>query len=84
MKFGLARIAGEDRADAARFAVSLSQGSEFSFVLFGAAVAVGALTEIDAQGAILVVALSMVTTPLLLLVHRRLLQPFARREVGEG
>jgi monovalent cation:proton antiporter-2 (CPA2) family protein len=73
--FVLARIAGEDRADATRFAVSLSQGSEFSFVLFGAAVGVGALTETSAQGAILIVALSMLATPLLFAACERWLVP---------
>jgi len=71
----LARIAGEDWSDAARFAISLSQGSEFSFVLFGAAVGVGALADTDAQSAILIVALSMLATPLLFAASERWLVP---------
>ncbi len=73
--FALARIAGEDWPDAARFAVSLSEGSEFSFVLFGAAIGVGALAETDAQSAILIVALSMLATPLLFAASERWLIP---------
>ena len=74
--FVLARIGGEDWADATRFAVSLSQGSEFSFVLFGAAVGVGALAESSAQSAILIVALSMLATPLLFAAVERWLIPW--------
>ena len=71
----LGRTAGEDRSDAVRFGIALSQGSEFSFVLLGAAVGVGALSETDAQGAILVIALSMLATPLLFAASERLLIP---------
>src|SRR5690348_9345479 len=71
----LGRIAGEDWSDATRLGIALSQGSEFSFVLFGAAVGVGALSETEAQGAILVIALSMLATPLLFAASERLLTP---------
>lgn len=57
------------------FAFLLSQGGEFAFVVFGAAA--GARVFAPETGSILVavVALSMVATPLLLLVHDKLLEP---------
>ncbi len=57
------------------FTILLSQGGEFAFVVFGAAVSAQVLTA--RTGAILavVVALSMVATPILLLLHERLLAP---------
>jgi len=71
----LGRIRGQDSLNAARFALALPQGSEFSFVLFVAAVGVGALTAGEAAGATLVVALSMVATPLLFAASEKLLIP---------
>jgi monovalent cation:proton antiporter-2 (CPA2) family protein len=63
--FVLARIARQDTTNALRFALALPQASEFSFVLFGAAVAAGALGHDDAAFATLVTAASMVATPIL-------------------
>ena len=63
--FVLARIAGEDTPNALRFSLALPQASEFSFVLFAAAVAAGALSGGDAAFATLVTAASMVATPIL-------------------
>jgi monovalent cation:proton antiporter-2 (CPA2) family protein len=77
--FVLGRIGGQDAANAARFALALPQGSEFSFVLFVAAVGVGALSSAGAAGATLVVALSMVATPLLFAASEKLLIPRLRR-----
>ena len=73
--YGLGRVAGQDRADAARFGLALPQGSEFSFVLFAAAVSAGALPAGIADRATLVVALSMAATPILFAVSERLLLP---------
>jgi glutathione-regulated potassium-efflux system protein KefB len=61
----MARVARQDRVNALRFALALPQASEFSFVLFGAAVAVGALDAQDSQMATLVAAASMLATPIL-------------------
>ena len=61
----LARLARQNAANALRFALALPQASEFSFVLFGAAVAVGALDAQDARMATLVAAASMLATPIL-------------------
>ncbi len=71
----LGRLAGLKARNALRFALALPQGSEFSFVLFAAAVAVGALTQAEADRAILVVALSMAATPVLFALSERLLVP---------
>ena len=65
------RLAGA----ALRFALALPEGSEFSFVLFGAAVAAGALSHGVAAAAILVVALSMMVAPVLFTVSERFVMP---------
>ena len=76
---GLARLAGMDGTNAVRFAFALPQGSEFSFVLFAAAVASGALAGSVASRTTLVIALSMAATPLLFAASERLLLPRLRR-----
>jgi monovalent cation:proton antiporter-2 (CPA2) family protein len=63
--FALARIGGQDTTNALRFSLALPQASEFSFVLFGAAVAAGAFSQGEAAFATLVTAASMVATPIL-------------------
>ena len=63
--FALSRIAGKDTTNALRFGLALPQASEFSFVLFGAAIAAGALDQANAALATLVTAASMVATPIL-------------------
>ena len=73
--FALGRLAGQDAASAVRFACALPQGSEFSFVLFGAAVSAGVLARAQADRATLIVALSMAATPILFALSERLLVP---------
>jgi Kef-type K+ transport system membrane component KefB len=63
--FALSRVAGRSNSNALRFALALPQASEFSFVLFGAAVAAGALTQGNAALATLATAASMIATPIL-------------------
>ena len=63
--FGLVRTARCDTVNAVRFGLALPQASEFSFVLFAAAVSAGALSEDNAAFATLVTAASMVATPIL-------------------
>jgi monovalent cation:proton antiporter-2 (CPA2) family protein len=63
--YGLARIARQNGVNALRFALALPQASEFSFVLFGAAVAVGALEPRDSRMATLMAAASVLATPVL-------------------
>ncbi len=79
--FLLGRIAGQDNRAALRFALALPQGSEFSFVLFGVAVAAGALGQAEADRAMLIVALSMVATPLLFAASEKLVVPRLSRPV---
>ncbi|OLL28629.1 cation/H(+) antiporter [Burkholderia sp. SRS-W-2-2016] len=64
------------------FAILLSQGGEFAFVVMAASLAAGVIDQRQSSLVTLVVALSMVSTPLLLLVHRRLSQPTVSREPG--
>jgi monovalent cation:proton antiporter-2 (CPA2) family protein len=66
---------------ALRFSLALPEGSEFSFVLFAAAVSSGVLAREHADVAILVVALSMLAAPALFGVSERLAMPrFGARE----
>ncbi|MCR9278238.1 MAG: monovalent cation:proton antiporter-2 (CPA2) family protein [Pseudomonadaceae bacterium] len=64
--FGLAKFVGLDNNSASKLGLVLSQGGEFAFVLFGIAVTAGAMPAGLAATLIVVVSLSMVTTPLLL------------------
>ncbi len=73
--FAVARIGGRGTAQALRLAAALPQASEFSFVLFAAAVADGTLDRASAEAATLVVALSMAATPLLFAASERFLIP---------
>lgn len=73
--FVLGRLRGQNLASATRFALAIPQGSEFAFVLFGAALAVGALEKPMADRATLIVALSMLLSPVLFAVSERLLMP---------
>lgn len=57
------------------FASVLSQGGEFAFVLFSSAIALGALDRTVAATLIVAVALSMVTTPLLMIAYERIIAP---------
>ena len=58
--------------------VTLGQGGEFAFVLFGLAVSYGILPGPLRDTLVLVVSLSMALTPLLTLAHDRLLAPRLR------
>ena len=73
--YGLAKGFGIARSQQALFAFLLSQGGEFAFVVFGAAQTAKVFSDKVASILIVVVALSMVCTPLLLLAHDLLLAP---------
>ncbi|MBL8688594.1 MAG: cation:proton antiporter [Rhodospirillaceae bacterium] len=79
----LGYIAGQDSKTAIRFALALPQGSEFSFVLFGVAVAAGTLAQAEADRAMLIVALSMAATPLLFAASEKLIVPRLRTHTHE-
>lgn len=71
----LGRLFGIAPAERPMFAFLLSQGGEFAFVVFGAAQAARVFTDSVASILIVVLALSMVTTPLLLLGYDKLIAP---------
>ncbi len=69
------------------FAFALAQGSEFAFVLFTFAVRNQVLPVDTANLLIAAVALSMVLTPLLMLINEKLIQPSVgvkERDAGEA
>lgn len=78
-KIAVAFVVGLIKRDsvrsAVRFSLALPEGSEFSFVLFGAAVSAGVLGQGDADMATLAVALSMVAAPMLFALSERLVIP---------
>jgi glutathione-regulated potassium-efflux system protein KefB len=61
------------RADATLFALALSQVGEFAFVLFGAAGSIVPRATLDILNA--AVAVSMLSTPLLMMLYERVLAP---------
>jgi monovalent cation:proton antiporter-2 (CPA2) family protein len=71
LAFGLGRLRGQNPVTAIRFGLAIAQGSEFAFVLFGAAVAAGALEKAAVERATLVIALSMLISPLLFAASER-------------
>ncbi|MDB5918448.1 MAG: glutathione-regulated potassium-efflux system protein KefC [Massilia sp.] len=73
--YALAKAFAVPRSQQALFAFLLSQGGEFAFVVFGAAQTARVFSPDIAAMLVVVVALSMVVTPLLLLAHDRLLAP---------
>jgi voltage-gated potassium channel Kch len=73
--FVLARLAGHDNRNATRFALALPQAGEFAFVLFAVGVGEGILDHAQSDGAILIVTLSMMASPLLFLASERFLLP---------
>jgi glutathione-regulated potassium-efflux system ancillary protein KefC len=63
------------------FAVLLSQGGEFAFVVLAASLAARVIDQRLSSLVTLVVTLSMVTTPLLLLAQQRFWTPRARDDL---
>jgi monovalent cation:proton antiporter-2 (CPA2) family protein len=78
--FALALLSGQRTTDAIRFSLALPQASEFSFVLFAAAVEVGALSSDYAAMATLVAAVSMAATPVLFALSEHFVIPRLRSE----
>ena len=72
--YGLGRWHGLVGASPRGLAVSLSQGGEFAFVLFGVAVGAQLMDPALSQLLIVAVTVSMAITPLLFLLHERLPQ----------
>lgn len=81
----LGRIFGLRRADLWLFGLGLAQAGEFAFVLFGFARGGGVLSAEITQVLTLVVALTMLLTPLGFIVYEKLIAPrFGRRDEGEA
>ena len=77
----VARVIGINLKQRWLFAILLSQGGEFGFVVFGASRLAGVLSKEWEALLTMTVALSMATTPLLLIVHDWWM---ARRECAKG
>jgi monovalent cation:proton antiporter-2 (CPA2) family protein len=71
--FVLGRLQGMDNNSARRLALSISQGGEFAFVVFAAALVLGILDSNLVDMLIVTVTLSMVMTPILLKINDKLL-----------
>ena len=70
--YGVARISGSDHRAAMHRAALFAQGGEFAFVLYGAALVVGLLDARTSAIITAIVILSMVLTPLVLIVQKRM------------
>ncbi len=69
--YALARVAGSSAKSRSKMAAILSQGGEFAFVIFTAAGKEGLLDSDQTAFLLVVVSLSMVTTPLLLMAQSK-------------
>ena len=68
----VARIWKANKAEALERAVLMAQGGEFAFVLYAAAAGAGVITQQDRAVLTAIVIVSMVLTPLLIILHDRL------------
>ena len=73
--YGIATFTGIPPSQRGLFSLTLAQGGEFGFVLFGFAVSAGAMDAHIANQLILAVALSMAMTPLLLIANEKIIEP---------
>ena len=73
--YALARLFGLSRSSRWLFGFALAQGGEFAFVLASFSTQAGVLSDEVARPIVLVVALSMLVTPLLLLFLERVVLP---------
>jgi len=78
--YGLSKLFDIPRGQQLFFALLLSQGGEFAFVVFATALAAHVLSPDTAALLVVVVTLSMVATPLLLLLHDKLVAPRLQSE----
>jgi glutathione-regulated potassium-efflux system ancillary protein KefC/glutathione-regulated potassium-efflux system protein KefB len=81
MMWGIGLAARFAPLEAQRLAVSLSQGGEFAFVLFGAAAAIGILEAGTRELLDMVVTVSMILAAPAMTLHDRLLALWSAREV---
>jgi monovalent cation:proton antiporter-2 (CPA2) family protein len=72
--YGVARLARSSHADALDRAVLMAQGGEFAFVLFSAALAARVIDPVVNAHMTAIVVMSMALTPLVVLLHKRLVK----------
>ncbi len=77
-QFLLAKSFGLQRADTSRFTIALTQVNEFGFVLVGVTVGLDLLSAQYAGLLTAVIALSMATSPVLLMLDDRVHKPMMR------
>ncbi|MCY4229206.1 MAG: monovalent cation:proton antiporter-2 (CPA2) family protein [Gammaproteobacteria bacterium] len=77
--YGLAILTKLDVSERPLFSFLFSQGGEFAFVLFAFAAASGALEPDLSSKLILIVTLTMMMTPLLVVLNDRLIEPRYRK-----
>ena len=71
----ISRFSGIEPKQMPFFSFLLSQSGEFAFVIFSLAISEQIISKEDADLMILIVALSMITTPLLMLINDKWLEP---------
>lgn len=79
----VARLTKKSNAKAIDRAILMAQGGEFAFVLFSAAATQGVIDKQIQANMTAIVVLSMVITPLLIILHKRLIVPRLDHSVVE-
>ncbi|MFO1165241.1 MAG: cation:proton antiporter [Paracoccus sp. (in: a-proteobacteria)] len=80
---GIARVTGLQGRDRTLFTLSLAQAGEFGFVLLSYAVSLAILPRALAQGFLLVIALTMLATPLLFILSDYISRRLAEERVAD-
>jgi monovalent cation:proton antiporter-2 (CPA2) family protein len=80
--FALGRIFGLRGGHEMLFALALPQAGEFAFVLLSFALQSGVLATTTVSLLLIIVALSMLITPLLLIINEKLIQPRYRDQIN--
>ena len=84
-QLGLARIFKMNWGDASRFSFSLTQGSEFGFVLVGIGLGLNLLSTTSAGLLTAIIVLSMAAAPLLMMFEDKVVQPrLGLKEIGRA
>jgi glutathione-regulated potassium-efflux system ancillary protein KefC/glutathione-regulated potassium-efflux system protein KefB len=78
--YAISRVSGASNESAQRVAVSLAQGGEFAFVLFGTATGLDVLDTATSELLVMVVTISMLLAPLTFVAHERLITRWAERK----
>jgi len=71
MLYAIGRLSGQNNPSAINMALVISQGGEFAFVLFAAAGNAGVMDRATAELLVVVVSMSLVATPLLIMLNDR-------------